>query len=141
MAYWPPERFTGSYHSYDIRSDIWSLGISLLEIIDGYLPYKQKSGENLKECHVFMVINVITDTDYIKMVKDVIKGNYSEICEEFINFCLKTLQERAKIEDLNATEFYKIHDKKNNELTEKLMKLVIRYQVNQSYIKRQHFRN
>jgi serine/threonine protein kinase len=38
-AYWPPERFSHGLFKYDIRADVWSLGITVLEVILGKLPY------------------------------------------------------------------------------------------------------
>lgn len=38
LAYWPPERFLPGFR-YDIRGDVWSLGITLMETILGQLPY------------------------------------------------------------------------------------------------------
>ena len=34
-----PERIKVSTNSYDIRADIWSLGISLVELVTGSSPY------------------------------------------------------------------------------------------------------
>jgi serine/threonine protein kinase len=51
--YMAPERIDpfGDPSKYDIRSDIWSLGISLIEISTGNFPYKKWSSpfEQLKE--------------------------------------------------------------------------------------------
>ena len=33
LLYWPPERFDGE--PYDERTDVWSLGITLVEIVYG----------------------------------------------------------------------------------------------------------
>lgn len=47
VRYWPPERFSGC--QYDARSDVWSLGISMVEIILGELPYSHhENNENEK---------------------------------------------------------------------------------------------
>lgn len=39
--YMAPERIdpTGNQSNYDIRSDVWSLGISLMELATGKFPY------------------------------------------------------------------------------------------------------
>ena len=40
-VYFQPERIdpTGSPDKYDVRSDVWSLGISLVELATGKFPY------------------------------------------------------------------------------------------------------
>jgi serine/threonine protein kinase len=38
MLYWPPERYGGE--PYDERTDVWSLGITLAEIVYGDFLYK-----------------------------------------------------------------------------------------------------
>jgi mitogen-activated protein kinase kinase 4 len=38
--YMAPERLTASIDGYDIRSDVWSLGITLIETARGEFPYK-----------------------------------------------------------------------------------------------------
>lgn len=38
--YMAPERLTASVEGYDIRSDVWSLGITLIETARGEFPYK-----------------------------------------------------------------------------------------------------
>lgn len=40
---WQPERISGDF--YDFRSDIWSLGLVILECATGSFPYKQTENE------------------------------------------------------------------------------------------------
>jgi len=51
--YMAPERIdpTGDPSKYDVRSDIWSLGISLIELGTGKFPYKKWASpfDQLKE--------------------------------------------------------------------------------------------
>lgn len=45
LGYLPPERLLlkNAECSYDERSDVWSLGITLIELIMGHLPYIKPS--------------------------------------------------------------------------------------------------
>ncbi|KAJ1365088.1 hypothetical protein KIN20_025310 [Parelaphostrongylus tenuis] len=44
--YMAPERFDPQYNSdYDIRSDVWSVGISLVELATGKYPYSHIESE------------------------------------------------------------------------------------------------
>lgn len=43
MCSWQPERISGDF--YDFRSDIWSLGLVILECATGSFPYKQTENE------------------------------------------------------------------------------------------------
>lgn len=40
-----PERLESSSREYDIRADVWSVGISLIELAKGEYPYKGCSSE------------------------------------------------------------------------------------------------
>ncbi|VDP17662.1 unnamed protein product [Soboliphyme baturini] len=42
-AYMAPEKILPDGHGYDIRSDVWSLGISLVELATGRFPYESCS--------------------------------------------------------------------------------------------------
>lgn len=43
LCSWQPERISGDF--YDFRSDIWSLGLVILECATGSFPYKQTENE------------------------------------------------------------------------------------------------
>jgi mitogen-activated protein kinase kinase 4 len=45
--YMAPERLTDSIDGYDIRSDVWSLGITLIEAAKGKFPYQNFSNLSL----------------------------------------------------------------------------------------------
>uniref|UniRef100_A0A914D9P6 Protein kinase domain-containing protein n=1 Tax=Acrobeloides nanus TaxID=290746 RepID=A0A914D9P6_9BILA len=68
MVYLPPERFA-SYHlmkdqasaqnTYDVRSDIWSLGITLAEVAINVNPYLKdyKHNGNVTKLELYIVSN------------------------------------------------------------------------------------
>lgn len=45
--YMAPERLTASLEGYDIRSDVWSLGITLIETARGEFPYRNFSNQSM----------------------------------------------------------------------------------------------
>lgn len=76
-----PERIdpTGNPGQYDIRSDVWSLGISMIEMATGKFPYKTWTTpfEQLKQ--------VVTE-DPPRLAKS---EGFSDRFENFITACLQ----------------------------------------------------
>lgn len=109
IPYWPPERFEldedlDKTQKYDVRADIWSLGITLAEIAYGTLPFEvgreynfaliQKSILNASE-GITTKFNQYYDCDLQRWTK------------EFITNCLKPYEERPNYIKLCGTHFYK----------------------------------
>lgn len=96
--YMAPERIDPqgtSVSNYDIRSDVWSLGISLIEMATGKFPYAiwRTPFEQLKQ--------VVTE-DSPKLPP----GEFSTSFNELISICLqKKVQQRPNYEQLLANEF------------------------------------
>lgn len=87
----PPRNRTG----YDIKSDVWSFGITLLEIASGRYPYNHARSffEQLK--------SICTD-DPPRLPT----GRFSPDFEQFIDLCLKKdYQERPKYDALLEHSF------------------------------------
>ncbi|KAL8158676.1 hypothetical protein V2J09_000213 [Rumex salicifolius] len=57
--YMAPERFSEGANGYDYKSDIWSLGLVILECALGEYPYRNPDGEQMYS--PFMVMQTIAD--------------------------------------------------------------------------------
>lgn len=90
--YMAPERIdpTGNPANYDVRSDVWSFGISMMEIAEGKFPYKLWATpfEQLRQ--------VVMDA-----APTLTPGMFSDSFNEFISICLnKTVEDRASYSQL-----------------------------------------
>ena len=107
IAYWPPERFNYAHTKYDVRADVWSLGITLMEIILGRLPYLH---HNRHEGHHgdygFVIQQYIVKTSFVEIIEKYIRPKYSPVLCETLELCTRTLEERPKLEFLESTQFY-----------------------------------
>ncbi|KAF7993098.1 hypothetical protein HCN44_005879 [Aphidius gifuensis] len=114
--YMAPERIdpTGNPSQYDIRSDVWSLGISLVELATGQFPYKLWSTpfEQLKE--------VVKEPS-----PKLPKGKFTPEFEELINECLKKdYPTRPNYSQLFETKFIAQHSKKMTNVAEFVSKIL-----------------
>ncbi|KAF2879086.1 hypothetical protein ILUMI_27095 [Ignelater luminosus] len=106
--YMAPERIDpqGNPSQYDIRSDVWSLGISMIELATGRFPY-QKWGtpfEQLKQ--------VVTD-DPPRLPP----GEFTPDFEDFISKCLqKKFTDRLNYDQLLNHPFCVTHAEKNTDV-------------------------
>ncbi|XP_011496842.1 PREDICTED: dual specificity mitogen-activated protein kinase kinase 3 isoform X2 [Ceratosolen solmsi marchali] len=103
--YMAPERIdpTGNPSQYDIRSDVWSLGISLLELATGKFPYETWGTpfEQLKQ--------VVKDE-----APKLPSNKFSSEFEEFINKCLmKNYAARPNYNQLLELSFISKHAEKD----------------------------
>ncbi|MFH4973907.1 hypothetical protein AB6A40_000616 [Gnathostoma spinigerum] len=95
--YMPPERIYGEKKvAYDVRADVWSLGITLVEIASGSHPYgKWKTPfEQLKQ---------VVHEPAPRLTRSL---GYSEEMHDFVSLCLtKDYNKRPKYPDLMAHKF------------------------------------
>lgn len=121
MAYWPPERFYLRRHYcdvrtdycdvrtdfYDERADIWSLGITLAEVIYGRLPYLLNPNENLEFGPLQNRIKGTSTSDLLERCFEEHKEHYSSNLRTFIALCLSRIYEyRPKYAQLKEDAFY-----------------------------------
>jgi mitogen-activated protein kinase kinase 7 len=105
-AYMAPERIDPpdpSKPSYDIRADVWSLGISLVELAMGKFPYS--------ECKTdFEVLSKVIQDDPPSLPPD--RGFSPEFCN-FVKSCLtKDYKKRPKYRKLLEHAFIKLYEQK-----------------------------
>lgn len=108
--YMAPERIdpNGNPSAYDIRSDVWSLGISLVELATGEFPYARW-------------------TNPFEQLKQVVKDNpprlpanssFSEEFRDFISSCLqKDYTKRLYYNQLLEHDFCKLHRESPTDIT------------------------
>jgi len=93
-AYLSPERLQGG-RRYDVRADIWSLGITLIELAMFQYPYQFDSP--------FMLMVNITDQPAPRLPE-----SFSPEMRHFVDMCLqKDPNRRPKYNDLVQLEWYK----------------------------------
>jgi len=100
--YMAPERIdpSGNPANYDVRSDVWSFGISMMEIATGTFPYKLWATpfEQLRQ--------VVMDP-----APTLPPGQFSDDFSDFISICLnKKVNERANYTQLLDHQFLITHE-------------------------------
>jgi len=100
LPYMAPERIDFSHPSYDIRADVWSLGITLFELATGRSPYA--------ECHTdFDILARVVNDDPPSLPNDM---EFTTECRNFITACLtKDCKQRPKYRQLIEHEFIVKH--------------------------------
>ena len=103
-AYISPERLDIELKEYDVRADVWSLGISVIELLTGKLPYSHCVSD-------FEVMSKILKDPAPSLSEDL---PVSQECRDFIGICLrKDFRIRPNFRDLLGTsEFVKIFETK-----------------------------
>lgn len=105
-AYLAPERIEVDPRNpdYDIRADVWSLGITLVELATGTFPYKDCKTD-------FEVLAKVIGTDAPTLPED---ENFSSEFRGFVAACLiKDKNNRPKYVKLKEEPFYKNYESLN----------------------------
>ena len=133
-----PERIdpSGEPGKYDIRSDVWSLGISMIEMATGRFPYNLWSTpfEQLKQVKIKNLIKKKKKIYFnwllvLKVVKEdpprLEPGKFSSEFEDFITQCLqKDFTARPNYEQLLQHSFIVEHTARNTDISEFVAKIL-----------------
>lgn len=96
VAYMAPERISPEKIAYDIRADVWSLGISLIELATGNFPYSNCQTD-------FEMLTLILDSESPALPSSM---QFSMDFRRFVNLCCtKKYENRPKYRDLLSQEF------------------------------------
>lgn len=109
--YMAPERIDPKNfgRGYDVRSDVWSLGITLIEASTGRFPYP-------KWTSVFDQLTQVVQGDPPQLSSD--DGNFSPEFINFVNTCLlKDCESRPKYKSLMAHDFFRRYDNASVDVT------------------------
>lgn len=96
-----PERIDPKKPEYDIRADVWSLGITLVELATGAYPYKDCKTD-------FEVLTKVLDSDPPALPDN---QGFSDEFRDFVKLCLtKDYRQRPKYQQLLLHPFLNYHD-------------------------------
>jgi mitogen-activated protein kinase kinase 7 len=106
-AYMSPERIDPKKPEYDIRADVWSLGITLVELATGAYPYKDCKTD-------FEVLTKVLDSDPPSLPDN---QGFSEEFKDFVKCCLtKDYKQRPKYNQLLEHPFLSCHEYRYDEV-------------------------
>lgn len=95
-AYMSPERIDPKQGQYDIRADVWALGITLIELATGVLPYQDCQTE-------FEVLTKVLGSNPPRLPDD--RGFHDDF-HHFVELCLtKDFNDRPKYQQLLIQPF------------------------------------
>lgn len=119
QSYMAPERIhgetRGNLGAYTVAADVWSLGLSVIEIAMGKYPYPQESYQN-----VFAQLHYIINGD-IPTLPD----GYSDVACGWVARCLeRSPNRRAAYTELLEHGFLKDEDKKDTDVAQWVAKAI-----------------
>jgi serine/threonine protein kinase len=111
QLYWAPEKFLNKL-PYDERSDVWSYGLTLAELVLGCYPYEEELNKinwNFNEFSLAQVISSFNPSHIIEKVERKL-GEGSEF-SQFLSRCLcMDVHERWGLNELKETNWYKSYN-------------------------------
>jgi len=122
--YMAPERIDPrqSGKGYDIRSDVWSLGITLVEVASGKFPYRKWNS-------VFDQLTEVVQGQAPRLDAEAYP-QYSNDFISFVNLCLsKEEKSRPKYNKLLETPFIKNHETKTVDVGSYVSSIIDQYPV------------
>ncbi|XP_062516550.1 dual specificity mitogen-activated protein kinase kinase 5-like [Corticium candelabrum] len=106
-AYMAPERILGG--QYGVHSEVWSLGVTILEIALGYFPFR-KSGSSPEGMLAIDLLQCIVSEEPPQLPSD----EFSPACVDFLCQCMqKSTQSRPSLNMLMQHPFYVACDDNN----------------------------
>lgn len=117
----PPEQVllknVSNSAKYDVRRDVWSLGISLAEVAYGKFPIRwlDDSNNEIEQPTLLTVIHSVNNVDSAELVSRCL-GNYSEEIKVFVGSCLKNENDRPYLSQLKQMPFYQKNILESNEV-------------------------
>ncbi|KJE88690.1 hypothetical protein, variant 1 [Capsaspora owczarzaki ATCC 30864] len=87
-AYMAPERIRGA--PYTVRSDVWSLGISIVEMATGRFPYPQDTSNTARQLNTFELLYSIVEEPVPRLSDDA----FSPELIDFVRCCLVKQQDQ-----------------------------------------------
>lgn len=106
-TYMSPERIQGA--AYSVKSDVWSLGITLLELAIGYFPWDEANEDGSKpsaSSHPMGILDMLQRIVLEPPPKLPANGNFTDHFRTFINQCLLTEDQRPTPKDLFKDAFF-----------------------------------
>lgn len=104
-----PERIDPKKPEYDIRADVWSLGITLVELATGAYPYKDCKTD-------FEVLTKVLDSDPPSLPDN---QGFSDEFRDFVKRCLtKDYRYRPKYHQLLEHPFLNYHESQRVDVPE-----------------------
>jgi len=110
-AYMAPERILGD--EYGIHSDVWSLGLSLVEMATGVFPYPSSSEHSRESISPFELLQCIVNENPPRLSTDI----FGDAVRHFVEICLvKNPKSRPTPEQLTRHPFVLQNDTGNQKL-------------------------